>query len=160
LKAPQESMQEVAHLLEMITTIRTARSKMDVPPKVKSKLYLEEAGSIHELYLKYKEFFAEMTKIEATDLLTALPADGTTLSFKDEVFGISFELTVDVEAKKARLELDKTKCKKEIEKAQQKLASPSFIEKAPAAVVEQEKQRLNDYLVQLKAIEDSLLLLD
>ena len=160
LEVKEESQEEVIHLLEMITTIRTARSKMDVPPKVKSKLYVEDGSSVQRLYGKYQEFFDEMTKIEEVCLLTTLPSDGTSLSFKDEVFGISFELVIDIESKRVRLELDKTKCKKEIEKSQQKLASPSFVEKAPPAVVAQEEQRLNDYLVQLKAIEDSLSLLN
>jgi len=51
---------------------------------------------------------------------------------------------IDKEAELARLNKEKEKLLKESEKSENKLASAKFVERAPAEVVDKEKQKLAD----------------
>jgi valyl-tRNA synthetase len=59
---------------------------------------------------------------------------------------------IDKSAEKARLEKQAAKVEAEIANARGKLSNPTFVEKAPAALVEQEKKRLSDREAELAQI--------
>ena len=52
---------------------------------------------------------------------------------------------IDVKAEQQRLQKEIDKLDIEIKKCQGKLSNSNFVDKAPPAVVEQEKQRLNEF---------------
>ncbi len=56
-------------------------------------------------------------------------------------------------AEAARLEKEISRLQGEIAKAQGKLASESFVARAPAAVVEQERQRVADFTQTLQRVQ-------
>ena len=55
------------------------------------------------------------------------------------------EVEVDVPAEIARLEKEIARLEGEIKKAEAKLGNASFVDRAPPAVVEQERQRMADF---------------
>ena len=66
---------------------------------------------------------------------------------------LMLKVEIDVEAEKARLDKEMARLQVEITKAQGKLSNDSFVQKAPAAVVEQEHARVaafSDTLEQVK----------
>jgi len=65
----------------------------------------------------------------------------TALTPAGELF-LPLEGLVDVEAEKARLTKELDKIAAEIKKVEQKLANPNFVQKVPAVVLEEHKQRL------------------
>jgi valyl-tRNA synthetase len=58
---------------------------------------------------------------------------------------LPLEGLVDVDAEKARLKKEIEKDKAEIEKVQSKLNNPNFVQKVPANVLEEHKQRLGEW---------------
>ena len=60
---------------------------------------------------------------------------------------------IDVEAEKARLSKEIARLECEIAKAQGKLSNESFVARAPAAVVEQEKARVADFTTTLERVK-------
>jgi valyl-tRNA synthetase len=63
------------------------------------------------------------------------------------------KIEIDVAAEKERLNKEIARIGGEIEKAEKKLATPSFVERAPATVVTQERERLSNFI----ALRDKLL---
>jgi len=61
---------------------------------------------------------------------------------------------VDPKAEQARLEKELKKLQTEITKASQKLDNPNYIAKAPPEVVEQERQRLNEFNEQVQRLSE------
>jgi valyl-tRNA synthetase len=65
-------------------------------------------------------------------------------------------IEVDVAAEKIRLAKEVGRLEGEIAKAQGKLGNEAFVAKAPPAVIEQEKKRLDDFSGTLAKIKSQL----
>ncbi len=56
---------------------------------------------------------------------------------------------------RARIEKRRDQLRGEVERAERKLANDGFVSKAPAAVVEMERRKLEEYREALRRLEDS-----
>ena len=69
---------------------------------------------------------------------------------------LMLKIEVDKEAKQARLTKEITRLEGEIAKAQAKLGNESFVARAPAAVVAQEKERMESFGATLEKLNGQL----
>jgi valyl-tRNA synthetase len=65
-------------------------------------------------------------------------------------------MEIDVAAEKVRLGKELSRLGGEIAKAQGKLGNQSFVVRAPATVIEQERKRLSDYEATLDKVKEQL----
>jgi valyl-tRNA synthetase len=66
---------------------------------------------------------------------------------------LMLHIEIDPVAEKARLDKEIARLESEIAKANAKLGNPGFVERAPAAVVEQEHKRLAEFSATLEKIQ-------
>ncbi len=145
------------HIRDLVRAIRNFRTEKNVTPgkKLEAEFYCgqhlpiiqEELGSICFLgHLDRSQVLLREHRPETVD-----PAGGLVVS-GIEVF-LKLEETLDMEAEKSRLQLEITETVTQIERLQNLLHSP-FAEKAPAAVVDKEKQRLLGFQQTLTKLRD------
>jgi valyl-tRNA synthetase len=67
---------------------------------------------------------------------------------------LALRVDIDFDAERARLAKEIARLKVEIDKARAKLANESFVARAPATVVAQEQQRLEEFTRALSRLED------
>ena len=155
--ADAEKMNKV---ISAIRAIRTRRNEMNVPPSRKAKVYIAT---------KYADAFDGATKVfferlaSASEVEIAESFEGV-LSADDAVQIITDSATIflplsdiiDTEKEKARLEGEEKKLIGEIDRLEKKLSNEGFVAKAPAAVVEGEKAKLEKYRENLEGVKAAL----
>jgi valyl-tRNA synthetase len=69
---------------------------------------------------------------------------------------ICLHMEIDVAAEKLRLGKEATRLEGEITKAEVKLGNEAFVARAPAAVIEQERKRVADFVATLAKLKEQL----
>ena len=154
-KNEEEAIEE---LKEVITGIRNVRAKMNVHPSKKSKLIFvtkdyEKIIKESEEFLKKLGFGEEVEVQESKD---NIPQNAINVVAKGlEVF-MPFEDLVDIKEEIERLEKEKQKILVEKEKTDKMLSNPGFVQKAPPAKVEEEKQKQEKFNEMIKIIDERI----
>jgi len=129
------------------------RGEMNVSPALKVPLLAAGDQSMLSGYSPYLLALAKLSSVEIQP--GGLPeADAPVAIVRD--FKLMLKIEVDVAAERERLSKEITRIETEIAKAQAKLSNPSFVERAPANVVEQEKDRLNAFNAKLNSMKEQL----
>ena len=140
-----EAEDHVERIIACISAIRNRRAEMNVPPSKKAKLFV---------VTKYEETFRSAAKIleklaSASEVIVTdgYESDDAVMIATDAGrLYIPLSEVIDFEKERARLTAEMKKNDGEIERIEKKLANEGFVAKAPAAVIEGEKAKLNKYL--------------
>ena len=141
-----DSAHSIDWLKEFIMGVRKIRSEMDIAPKQGLNVLCQQASEsdlkqikIHQAALK------KLAKIEGIDILGNEEAPEAALALVGEMkVLIPLAGLIDKNAEIERLSKDISKLEINIGKTRAKLANPGFTDKAPAAVVEKEQQRMQE----------------
>ena len=129
-------------IMDAIRAVRTRRSEMNVPPSKKAHLTVatdeKEIFALGEAFLKKLAYASE---VEIVDSSVTAEAGAVTVVTHAAQLSMPLAELVDLEKEKARMEKELKKNSAELEKLNTKLNNPGFVNKAPAHVVEAEKER-------------------
>ena len=149
----QQAIENINLLKEMINACRTLRSEMNLSPALKVPLL---AAGNHQTLTDYSPYLLSLVKLSGIEICQdGLPdADAPVSIVRD--FKLMLKIEIDIEAERERLTKEITRLEAEIAKAQTKLSNPSFVERAPANVVTQEKDRLTAFHTKLDNLNEQL----
>ena len=155
----EEAEQEMSMLKDVVSSVRTIRSELNVPPGKKVQLVLSAATSQDQKNLvEVREYIAVLTNAEEVEIGVQLPqppSSGSAVVGDLNVF-VPLAGIIDLEAEKGRLAKEIAKFQGLLSGLQKKLGQASFLEKAPPEVVERERQKEGEYAQNLKKLEASL----
>ncbi len=145
LKNPAAA-EEIDWAIRLITDVRSLRVEMNVPPGAKIPLQMIGASAESAARLeRHAPLLKWLGRFEGVEL-AAEPAAGSAQMVHDEAtIALPLAGVIDVAAEKARIEKEIAKAVAEIEKIDKKLGNESFVAKAPAAVVEEQKTRRTEH---------------
>jgi len=132
----------VTELRSIIDACRALRGEMNLGPQQKVPLVI--AGTAARL-AEMAPYIPGLAKVSSVELVSELPADAMAPVQVVGEHRLMLKVEMDLGAERARLDKELARLGSEIAKAQAKLASPSFVERAPAAVVAQERDRLGQF---------------
>ena len=115
-------------------------------------LKTEEVLHSHQIYLL---FMSRCDTIQIGQDLVRPPSSAMSVSDRMEVF-VPLKGIIDIDEERARLMKNLKKAQEELSAVNKKLANDSFMEKAPAEVVEKERRRGEELLAREKKIEAGL----
>lgn len=148
---------DVEWLKSMVSALRRVRSELNVPPSKQVRLLLQ-AGTQDDRTraARFASQLSFLLKLETIDWLDAgQEAPPSAAAIVGELtLLVPLEGLVDMDAERTRLDKEIRRVEGEIGKCNGKLGNATFVENAPAVVVEQERARLNDWTTQLTGLRE------
>ena len=129
----------VAELKQLIEACRVLRGEMNLGPQQKVPLLLAGDRAAGAAFAPYLPGLARLSEVALVD---DLPTGSTAPVSIVGDWKLMLKVEVDVDAEKARLDKEIGRLNGEIAKTRNKLGNAAFVDRAPAAVVTQERDRL------------------
>ncbi|HHJ13001.1 MAG TPA: valine--tRNA ligase [Gammaproteobacteria bacterium] len=159
--APDESLRdesaeaEIEWVQQFVLGVRKIRSGMDIDPRKPLPVLLDNGDARDRAWLEANRgFVVALARLESVQWLDGhdAPESATALVGKLKVL-IPMAGLIDKEAELARLEKELVRKRQELERTESKLANANFVAKAPAAVVDKERGKLEDIRATLASLE-------
>ena len=143
-----------------VRAIRNLRTGMNVSPSRKAKVYVVSAKEdVRYIFESSKSFFATLgyaSEVHVQEDKTGIDENAVSTLIHDAAVYIPLEELVDIDKEIERLEKEAAKLAGEIKRASGMLANPKFVDKAPAAKVEEEKAKLAKYTEMSEQVAERL----
>ncbi|SFQ30271.1 valine--tRNA ligase [Caldicoprobacter faecalis] len=143
-----EAEEQMDAVMDAIRSIRNIRAEMEVPPSRKAKVILvvnDDWMDIFENSTAYFERLAWASEVVLKRDKEGIPSNAVSaVTDKAQIF-MPLEDLVDLEKEMERLLKEKANLEKELARVEGKLSNRNFVEKAPPAVVEEERKKKAKY---------------
>jgi valyl-tRNA synthetase len=153
------AIEEMEWVKEFIVGVRQIRSGMDIKPSKPLPVLLQNAGDADKAKLErnqnYIHFLARTESITVLAEAEQAPESATALVGEMKVL-IPMAGLIDKDVEIARLSKEIEKKQQEVGRIEGKLSNPSFVERAPEAVVAKEREKIAEILAALKNFEEQL----
>jgi valyl-tRNA synthetase len=139
-----EAEGELGWLVHLIGGIRAARTELNVPPGARLTLRQHGAAPQTRNWLeRHRDAIQRLARIgEVVSEERPIPPQSLAVVVDEATFALAVGEVIDLAAERGRLEREIGKLTAEIDRGRLKLSSPDFAARAPADVVEQQRERL------------------
>ena len=136
---------QIERLKGLVSACRNLRGEMSLSPATKVPLIVAASLEEQTALAAAAPVLKALAKLSDVRFVETLPVDALAPVAVLGNVQLMLEVEIDVTAEIARLEKEIARLEGEIKKAEGKLGNASFVDRAPPAVVEQERQRMVDF---------------
>ena len=147
---------QITLLIDAVEKLRKVRSELGIAPGRGVPLLVQGAPIDPSLFQAITPMLKALCRLESIRFLDdgEIAPAAAHASFQGAKLLIPLAGLIDLDAERARVAKELKRVETEIAKCQAKLGSATFVANAPAAVVEQERQRLADWGLQLTTLRE------
>jgi valyl-tRNA synthetase len=142
-----EAVAEMEWVMQFVLGVRRIKGEMSIPPGKPLPVLLEHTSDRDLAWLaasrRYLDFLARTESITVLGEGDQAPESAIALVGEMKVL-IPMAGLIDKDAELKRLAKEISRLKSDMERTEKKLANPSFVEKAPLAVVQKERDKIAD----------------
>jgi len=149
-KIDEAAEREVATAKDLVNAARNLRAEMKLQPQDQASFHVTGEPSRTAMTA-----FTALVRQSKLDVARELPASDAPVA----VIGphrLLLEIQIDPAAESARIAKEIARVEQEIARCRAKLGNPSFVERAPAKVVEQERERLAGFESTMEKLRQQL----
>ncbi|MDD9931626.1 MAG: valine--tRNA ligase [Candidatus Marinimicrobia bacterium] len=157
-QADTEADTSMGLLKEMVTAVRTIRSRMNVPPGKKADLVIRNVNGHQSNIESFDDIIKTLGRINKITIGTNLEKpdqSATAVVQKMELF-VPLKGLIDLDQEIARLSKRLDELKGHLAGVEKKLANENFVNRAPQNVVAHEKQNLQDMTAEFDLVKANL----
>jgi valyl-tRNA synthetase len=144
-KIDTQAEQWMGQLKAMTDACRNLRGEMQLSPAQRVPLIIEASDAAGKAqaqsYAPYLQSLAKLSEVQVVDTLPESPAPVSVVGNTK----LMLKVEIDIAAERERLSKEIARLEGEIVKANAKLGNESFVARAPAQVVAQEKERVTNF---------------
>ena len=153
--AAEENAMEA--VMAAINAVRSRRSEMNVPPSRKAAMIL--VTDTPEIYTQGAHFIKRLASVSELTVTDAAPANTegmVTLATANASIYMPLADLVDIAKELERLAKEKEKAEQGLARVEAKLNNAGFVSKAPANVVEDQRQQAEKYRALIEKLTESM----
>jgi len=152
-----DDAESIDEIIQIIGDIRTIRGENDIAPSKRIKAILNVDGDTTSL-ANARDYILTLGRLESFDITSGIePPEGSGVarSGRVEVI-IPLEGLVDFEEERKRLTKQLAKLSEDMGRVEKKLGNANFLDRAPAEVVDKERQKLVTMQAEQATLEQGL----
>ena len=145
---------------EAVRGIRNMRTSMNVAPSRKAKVYVvSQDAALREIFENGKVFFASLgyaSEVIIQDCKDGIDSDAVSVVIPNGTIYMPFAELVDIAKEIERLEAEEKRLTGELARVNGMLSNERFVSKAPAAKIQEEKDKLEKYTQMMEQVKERL----
>ncbi|MBI5056350.1 MAG: valine--tRNA ligase [Nitrospirae bacterium] len=145
-------------VMDAVTAIRNIRGELNLSPSLELQALIRASNNAEATLNENITYIAKLAKAKDIKISSDIQAPkhaATAIKPAFEIF-VPLEGLFDFDAEISRLNKERRKIEEDIQFVDRKLRNEAFISKAPQAVVEENKNKYNDYMEKLKSIQGNI----
>ncbi len=144
--------QDIAFIKELVGACRNLRGEMNLSPALKiPALATGDAATLQRAF----PYLKALARLSEASVVEQLPDNDAPVQIVGEC-RLMLQVEVDRDAERARISKEVDRLEAEIAKANAKLGNAAFVQRAPAAVVAQERERIAGFGATLEKLRAQL----
>lgn len=155
----KDASDQMKRLVAIIRSVRNIRAEVDTPLSKEIPIFIEanteEIKQQLEANRHYLDRFCNPSTLTIDTSMEAPEKSMTAVVTGAEIY-LPLEGLIDIDKEIARLEAELEKLNKEVERVDKKLSNQGFVSKAPAHVVEAEKEKQKDYMEKREKVKERI----
>jgi valyl-tRNA synthetase len=148
----------MGRMQELIRAVREVRNRYNVDMKTPLDVFVRCSETIAEDFRTLQPFIVALAGVGRLECGSDTGKPPQAASHVTPEFAVYTSLAglIDMAAEKVRLEKQLAEKRKHLQAARAKLANTNFVQRAPADIVQQQRDLVADLQTQIKAIEENL----
>lgn len=136
---------EIGWLIDLVTTIRSVRAEMNIPPATLFPLILIDAsGELKARAERWSDVIKRLARVADISFAGGAPQGALQLLVRDEVAAIPLKGVIDLGAERVRLEKELAKAEADIKRVDAKLGNADFVARAPEEVIDEQREKRDE----------------
>ena len=153
----QDANAEISWVIGLVSEVRSVRAEMNVPAGARISLEIVDGSDVERARVeKHEDTIQRLARLDRISFVDAASQGAAAIVFEDTTAALPLAGVIDMDTERARLAKEIERARAEIAKIDSKLANPNFINKAPDAVIEENRERKVDFEGQVTRFEAAL----
>ncbi|HEV3116395.1 MAG TPA: class I tRNA ligase family protein, partial [Gemmataceae bacterium] len=150
--------QRIARMQDLVRAVREVRNRYTIDPKTSLEVFVRSSEAVAADFRTLTPFITMLAGVSRLESGpdTQKPPQATTTVLPDFEVYVSLRGLIDVTAEIKRLEKQLAEKQRHLQGLEAKLANPNFVERAPAEVVQQQRDQVADLHKQIKVMAENL----
>ncbi|MEG8946719.1 valine--tRNA ligase [Rosettibacter firmus] len=150
----EEAEKEIEFVQNIVTALRNIRGEMNIPPSKQINVYLK-TDKITEEQSNYIKSLVKIDQLIVSPDIQKPKASASAVVKGCDIF-VPLEGLIDLNIERQRIQKEIARLTSSLEAVKKKLSNENFVAKAPADVIEREKNKMNDWQNALEKLQSIL----
>ncbi len=137
----KDSEAEIGWLVDLVSSVRSLRSEMNVPAATQVPLVLVASKATRARAGRWNDALKRLARLSEISFADAPPEGAVQLLVRGEIAALPLKGIVDLAAERARLEKELGKIAEDIDRIDKKLGNADFVARAPEEVVDEQREK-------------------